>query len=610
MNKGNSMKSIIYKITGFIIWLIYSNILIYASFYYNWKLYLNDYDVMILTLIILIMIVSIIYLLLLKKNLAISTSILMKFKPLNYFIILLASIFICFFYFGKSFLYEHTGYWITFEKIHFFLLLCFPTFIFIFLSFEILDIFIESVYMENFSLNTRYHFIILFLIQSIILGVYFYGLNPGNMSYDTYNQVCQLKGIIKFNTWHPIGHTLFIGLLLKIWDNYAIITIFQILIFTLVTTSFYITLLKNNIKWQVIYLAAIVISGIPSTGVNVVTQWKDIPFTVGLLWGTLIIFKMCLNKDYFRSLTHIFEFVFCLFTISLFRFNGILAFILMLIYALIYSFKSNNKIQLRNYSISTLIILVTVILVNILIPNKLDANPNPPGMKLRPIYQGLAAIYVNGVEEDLSKESRKLIEAVSTKEQMKDYYNPYFADTISSNTPEFLNKLSKISTGDALKMYIEAAIVHPEVVIGDKLNLATTMWSVTKDPLSYNNAYTTVIQKEMIEEFKVERKSNKVTIFIEELAKDTFHANYLLNALVWRPGFYLSMELILLIYLISIKDKRISIFIPLLCNALIVFLTMPAQDYRYLWFISLLFPFIVLACSVKLGDKGKGGYKS
>jgi len=42
------------------------------------------------------------------------------------------------------------------------------------------------------------------------------------------------------------------------------------------------------------------------------------------------------------------------------------------------------------------------------------------------------------------------------------------------------------------------------------------MWSVTKEPFSYNNAYTTIIQKEMIDEFGVYRVNNRMTIAVEK----------------------------------------------------------------------------------------------
>jgi hypothetical protein len=594
------------KATGCIIWILYSNILIYSSFYYNWRQQLIQRDAVVASFILAAAVVAVIWMNICKGTESTYTLRLIKAHPGRLIFVVLCGICVSFFYFGKSFLYENTGYWITLGKFHYFLMLSVSVFIYVLLSLSVLDMFKESIKIKTYSstgLSLRAHYFILFVMQFEILCIYFYGLNPGNMSYDTYNQVSQLKGIIPFNTWHPIGHTLLLGILLKIWDNYAVITIFQIIFFAAVTSSFYITLLKNGIKWQMVYVTAVIMSAIPSIGVNVVTQWKDIPFTVGLLWGTLILFKISFDENYFDRPVHIFEFIFCMLSIALLRFNGIPVFLAVFVFVFAYVIKSRDKIKKRNCFISSAVVITVFFLVNSVVPNKLEAVPNPAGMKLRPVYQGLAALYVCGEENSLSHESRNMIESVCTPEQIKDYYNPYFADTISSNTPQFLVKLSKIKTRNALKMYIEAINSHPGIVLGDKFNLAVTMWSVTNDRFSYNNAYTTAIQQEMADQFGVHRIRNTMTGAVEKLAGDTFSENYLLNTLVWRPGFFLALELILFLYLIILRDKRLSLFIPLVFNAFTVFLTMPAQDYRYLWFIQVIFPFLVLACSVKLPNE-------
>ena len=584
---------------GYILWIIYSNILIYSSFYYNWKKQLIQKDYLVWALIIAIAFSTIAWMKI-KKTTFFQT---LKLKPsIAVILIVSAGLFVSFFYFGKSFLYEETGYWIVSDNTGYFLLISLFVILYVVFSMIIFTIIKKDLVNAESKSNYKYHYITLFVIQTAILWIYFYALNPGNMSYDTYNQVSQLKGIIPFNTWHPIGHTLFIGMLLEIWNNYVIITLIQILFYSGVTSAFYKFLMDKNIRWQIIYLSAIIITALPSVGINVVTQWKDIPFTVGLVWGTLIILKMFFDDNYFGEIINAVEFAVCMLIISLFRFNGILVFIVMLLYTLVFILKSSSSIQKRNYFISTAFILAVFITVNILVPKQLDAVPNPPGMKLRSIYQGYSAIYVYGGENELNKKSRKLIETVCTPEQMREYYNPYLADTTSSNTPKFLNNLSKISTNDAIKMYIEAFAAHPGVILGDKFNLTITMWSVTYDRYSYNNAYTTAIQKEMIDEFGVQRKENKFTDIITEYARYTMYENYLSNTLIWRTGFYLSLESILFLYLLLKKDRRISIFIPVVCNAIIVFLTMPAQDYRYLWFVFLLFPFLALACSIDLNE--------
>lgn len=581
------------RILTYLLWIIYSNILIYASFYYNWKEDLIQIDGFIWGLIGIVTLIALAWM---KKT---------KNYPAKISFRSLALIGICglitsFLYFGKSFLYEETGYWMVLDRIGYFLLISIIVSIYVSFSMVIFSLAQKDIIKDdNKSMNYDCHYIILFVIQMGILCLYFYALNPGNMSYDTYNQVRQLKGLIPFNTWHPIGHTLFTGLLLKICNNYGIITLFQMFFYSAICSAFYVFLLKHKIRWQLIYLSAITITLLPSVGINVVTQWKDIPFTIGLLWATLIILKMYFDDNYFGKPINALEFAVCMLIISLFRYNGILAFIGLFIYTFVYVIRSKNRLQKRNYFISAIFIISIFILINIILPKQLNAIPNPPGMKLRPIYQGYSALYVYGGEEKLDTESRKLIEGVSSPEEMDKYYDPYFADTISNNTPNFLNNLSKISTKDALKMYIEAFLAYPGVILGDKFNLSLTMWSVTHDRFSYNNAYTTRIEERMIDEFGVRRVENKLTHLVNLIAKYTLYGNYLSHTLIWRSGFYLSLEIIIFFYLLIKKEKSISFFIPLISNGIIVFLTMPAQDYRYLWFIFLLLPFLAFACSIK-----------
>lgn len=110
---------------------------------------------------------------------------------------------------------------------------------------------------------------------------------------------------------------------------------------------------------------------------------------------------MFFDDDFFGKIINAVEFAVCMLIISLFRFNGILVFIVMLLYTLVFVLKSSSSIKKRNYFISTAFILAVFITVNILVPKQLNAVPNPPGMKLRSIYQGYSAIYVYGGEDEL-----------------------------------------------------------------------------------------------------------------------------------------------------------------------------------------------------------------
>ncbi|MDX9871104.1 MAG: hypothetical protein RBT41_01640 [Clostridia bacterium] len=517
----------------------------------------------------------------------------------------LFSVLISFLFFGKPLLYTADGLWLTGMHLPGFGLLTVLIGIYILLSLDALKRLKADAIRPldgPEARNVFLHGFILFVFQIVVFSVYLAALNPGNMSYDTYNQVSQITGLAPYNTWHPIGHTLFIGVLLKVWPNMAMVAVFQILFFALVTCRFYSTLIRNRVALPLVYALALVITLQPATGLHVVTLWKDIPYTAALLWGTNILLLMCLSTDYLAKKRHGLEFAVCTLAIGLFRHNGILAFILMLVWGLVHIVRSGDRQQRINFGAAAVLVLAVFMLVNGLIPARLAANPNPPGMKLRPVYQGLGAVYYAGREAGLDARTRQMVQSVATPEELKEFYDPYFADIYSSNIPQFLNNLSAISTEEALSAYLGALRKFPAIIIGDKFNLAVTLWSVSQDPFSYNNNYTTAIEPEMQSVFQVRRHENVLTAGVNWYAWATT-GQYLTNTFLWRTGFWLALLFILLLDLLLARDRRVLLYLPAAGNALAVFLTMPAQDYRYLWFIALICPFLLFSALLPLSEK-------
>lgn len=578
-------------------WMVFSLFLVDLSFYFNMYDFVMkrgmSYTVIFLIVVLISLVLVVAYWRLVR--ISIGTVILW----------VVFSIIVTFLFFGKPLLYTADGFWLTGAHLPIFVMMTILVGIYVLLSLcaikKLKGDVIRPIDRPDVK-NPLAHMLILFVFQVLVFSVYMVALNPGNMSYDTFNQVSQITGLVPYNTWHPIGHTLLIGLLLKIWHNFAILTIFQIVFFAFVTSRFYETLIRYGIGLLPVYALAVLITLMPNTGINVVTLWKDIPYTAALLWGTNIILLMCLTTDYFSKKRHVLEFVVCTLAICLFRYNGILTFLLMVVFGMFYIVRYREREKSINFVVSVVLILGMVFFVNVVIPAQLNADPNPPAMKLRTIYQGLGAVYFAGCETTLDAKTREVVESVATPKQLKELYNAYFADIYSNNIPRFLNNLSKVSTGEAIKLYISTMRQYPDIVLGDKFNLAIMIWSVTKDPFSYNNNYTTAIEPEMQSVFGVERDANVLTNKVNTYAKETTN-QYLTNTFVWRIGFWLALTIILLLELIIKRDRRVLLYIPLVSNAVVVFLTMPAQDYRYVWFIALICPFLILSVMIPLPER-------
>lgn len=514
-------------------------------------------------------------------------------RPLPFLWVGLAAVWNTVLFFAKGLLYTTDGLWISLANLPLFLLLILPVWVTTWQGYVFFKLCHPLFFRLKQKNRTILHMTVFAALQLTILSVYFLAYYPGNMSYDTYNQWSQIQGIIPYTTWHPIAHTLTMQLLLSIWNDLTIIAVAQILFYVLVTTLFAGELLKSGVRPIILYVLLIFFAATPNMGINLMTLWKDIPFTVGLLWATLILYKMLTRPNYFARLSHIFEFSFCMLIISLYRYNGILAFAFTCCYAVVY-LRHKNKTIKRNGRIALAITLSVVILIMGPIPKLLEADPNPSGMKLRPIFQGLGAMYQAEQEDKLTPEIQALMESFATPEEWKQHYDPYFSDVYIWYIPDIIGKYSTVSTGTALQAYVQTFITQPDVILGDRLNLGLLSWSVAADPYSYDNRFTTIIEAQIVEEFGVMRPDNAIAPKINHLAKRTYEIP-LLDVFVWRIGIYSVLLTIAAAYCLSTRRRAILLYIPLVSNWLIVFLTMPAQDYRYVWFIFMICPFLLLA---------------
>ncbi len=525
-----------------------------------------------------------------------------------------AGVVTAFCFYGKALIFTEDGLWFTSNRLGLFFVAFIVSAIYFCISELALlsgsHIFYKKTAISEDRKKIMIHTAIIFVFQLIVFGLYLYAFNPGNMSYDSYSQLSEVRKIKMMGTWHPIGHTLFIGMLLKIWDNVLIIGIFHVLMASLVFTQWFYILLKKGIKPIFLYIVFLIIILSPSTGVNVVTHWKDIPFTLSLLWGTSIVFRMLKSRDFFQSPIHLVEILVAFVMIGIFRHNGILSFIGLMIFSIYYLVKNRfyNKLD---FSITTLALTLSVVVfINWIYPNMIVVDHNPPGMKLRPVFQGLGAVYVKGAEESYSEKDRKMVESIAEPEGMIEHYQPYFADVYSNNLPKLIENLSEHTTGEVLKVYVDMLIKEPTVILGDKFNLSIGMWSVTEDNFSYNNRYTTKIEDPLKTEFGILRSENSlepmlndyISTFQKKISDDEKWTRVFIDTFFWRCGIYTVLSIMMLIFMMNMNKKYFNLFIPMIGNYFIVFLTMPAQDFRYFWFMLLIFPMILLGSFIELRD--------
>src|SRR5699024_8154421 len=119
---------------------------------------------------------------------------------------------------------------------------------------------------------------------SMIMFIAFY---PAAMTPDSMAQWEQAK-TQEFTNWHPVMFTWTIMLLTKIWDSPGIVALFQV--FLLAVTMGYMGYLMKRFRVNPFIIWAILIGAaiLPITSILSITIWKDVTYSISLLFFSLL----------------------------------------------------------------------------------------------------------------------------------------------------------------------------------------------------------------------------------------------------------------------------------------------------------------------------------
>ncbi len=209
---------------------------------------------------------------------------------------------------------------------------------------------------STFFNSKRYIFWLMFFGAVLSFSTWLLAYWPGYMTSDSIHVWWAAKKPGYFIHSHPFMNVIYYRLLQQIWDNVAIISIFQILLTSLLGSYIFYYIYKNGIKlFLILAFYFIFILSVP-VGLYNITLWKDIPFAILVVFWAFYLMKMYLEKK--RSILKVSyqETMFLILSIiglCLFRYNGIVFIIIIPITLAI----------LRIISIKRVLVFFTVLLL-------------------------------------------------------------------------------------------------------------------------------------------------------------------------------------------------------------------------------------------------------
>ncbi|MCR5224033.1 MAG: hypothetical protein K6C11_02685 [Bacilli bacterium] len=449
------------------------------------------------------------------------------------------------------------------------------------------------------KLDAKYYrrfFISVFLISFIINLLASIGFFPGNMTSDSVDVIAQAMGILPIGGGHPPFYTLLLRLLFLVFRHPFSAIVANNFFMSLLLAYIFTYLRKDKVKSIYLYVMLILFTLSCNSLVLMTILWKDIPFTIALLWLTFEVYRVVKEKDkYFASKLNIARMVIALVFVYLLRYNGMFPYIVIigyLIYVAIKSVKKKPVLFTIGLSVISLIIIKGPIF-GLCGVERISLVSGGSSFAQKGV---IALVYYDG---NLSDTDRKTIESIAPKDILMNVYSKYNIDTISFGeySEEISENMSNLGSVELYKLYVKYFFIDPQIIVTDRLDSNNLLWSYVTPDDGFNSTYAVGIwypddydytavklpaPNDLDSNAYVPKINSLNNIVLKYL--DTTQ-NTPLYYLFWRPAIALSFFLILCYYVIKNKIKVLPVMFPTIINILFWVMLLSHQSFRYLWFI-------------------------
>lgn len=436
------------------------------------------------------------------------------------------------------------------------------------------------------------------MLASVVLfagaGITLYAFNPGITSPDTaycLQYAHHLKGV---QDWHPPAYIMILKALIQIWDSTYCIVLAQFFFWIYVNVEMLLFLQQRG--WSCRGLAAIVLLTALNfaNALHICTIWKDIPYTLALVWLTVIFAKLSANPELYKQRKYIYlELTVALFLTGMMRQNGIVPYVFA-VGVSIFVFRGNRRLL-----VSAVLSILLIVAVKGPLYQYIDVQPAAPGGKYVGLSQDILGVYYAG--GNISEDTLEMI-SVLTGENMGEYdFTPYYA-TCSQELD--------VPVMVFIRNYIDTFVHNPVLMGREILCRQDVAWGIFDGKDAFEpqvNNHGTVEEdpnwKEMWNTYYPNRKENAVTA---RLSDATLYSsqNQLVRILEWRAGFWL-MLLVFSLFVLFLKKGlgMVCIFVPIVGHMVSLLLSTGWSDFRYYWCINLTALFICLFVLTVKSDK-------
>ena len=417
----------------------------------------------------------------------------------------------------------------------------------------------------------------------------------GNMSLNSYPDI---NGVLNWvnhgywSHWHTIGYEIYMWIFTKPFGLLGVLFI-QGLLFILIN-KYIIDIIDErfNNKHILVYLIMNMLFFQPYVFNHLAP--KDTIFSLSVFGLAAAFFDILTSKKITKR-NIIYLFIFSILT-SIFRHAAIIAVVLTLIVAVIVYRK--NKEFTRIFISCIVLCIASFSFITYFIGDYiLHAVQNEYYIK----YTTPAYMIGSYMKDDYKFDNINDLEKYLSKEEWKSYYDKYWADTLSRKwvLEGKEKRMEQYNLGPVfVKTNIRLLLDNPMKYIIKLSHIDSILFEISTPVDGYDWAPVRnhSIHYEVVNDFSHNNFFHHLTNIIENTTGEI----EVIKDILWRGGFYQFIYLIYIVISILNKEKKKILFLlPIIIIQLLLYISLPSQDPRYVLPMIIIFPLATILTFIK-----------
>ena len=302
--------------------------------------------------------------------------------------------------------------------------------------------------------------VLLALLSVVPLLVWWLGWFPGFLSSDSIDQLGQADRFEFFN-FHPAFHSLYLWLITRFWDSPGAVTLVQLLLLAGLLGLVARRLVQVGVPLRLAVGAAWFVSVLPAVTTTTIAVWKDVPYTLALLWAFSELLDLARDPEgFWRSRAGPVRLGTALGLVWLLRHNGFLTVVVLLVILGVVFRRELRRLVPTVTALIAMLFVVLGVLYRVLPVETASIEPSE-------VFTSDVAASLKHEPGNFSREELDYLAGIAPLDLWTSRYSCYDSSPLVFD-PDFKTAVIRDDPGPFRSLAVRTLLRDPDTVLGHR----------------------------------------------------------------------------------------------------------------------------------------------